>query len=311
MAQTKIEWADKVWNPVTGCTKVSQGCKNCYAEREWKRLSANYKTPIYFGREFTDVQWHTQMLQKPIQWKKPARIFVNSMSDLFHEKIPKSFIDKVYAVMALCPQHTFQILTKRPERMRDYLSEIILIENRRHDIASAAIRLGHVDDADALYNYLKTPLPNVWLGVSVEDYNTVNERIPILLDTHAAIRWVSAEPLLGEIDLTPYITQNFQYDTQLDWVVVGGETGKYARITHADWVRSLRNQCFGAGVAFNFKQWGEWLPHGQFTQGFETPDKSKLKPECINPIAMKIGKSKAGRLVDGQLFDNYPKEVKV
>ena len=92
MAQTKIEWTDKVWNPVTGCTKVSQGCKNCYAEREWKRLSANYKAPIYFGREFIDVQWHVQILQKPIQWKKPARIFVNSMSDLFHEKIPKSFI---------------------------------------------------------------------------------------------------------------------------------------------------------------------------------------------------------------------------
>ena len=307
MAQTKIEWTDKVWNPDTGCTKVSQGCKNCYAEREWKRLSANPKT-VYFGREFTNVQCHPHMLLRPLQWKKPARIFVNSMSDLFHEEVPQSFIDNVYAVMALCSQHTFQILTKRPERMQEYLLDVMCVESRRHDIASAATHFGYVRNVDALYDSIveKTehPLPNVWFGVSVEDQATANERIPVLINTPAAVRWISAEPLLAPVDLEPYIQG-------LDWVVVGGETGKIARPVSDRWIKELLNVCETNGKAFNFKQWGEWHP-----VIFEDGDQiaifnyNNLKTCEVDGYSYaRVGKRNSGRLLNGVLYDNYPDEV--
>ncbi|MEB8474567.1 phage Gp37/Gp68 family protein [Acidithiobacillus ferriphilus] len=253
--KTGIAWTNATWNPITGCTKVSQGCKNCYAEREWARLSANPKATAYYGRAFTDIRCHPDRLTEgPIRWRKPRMIFVNSMSDLFHEKVPFEFIDEVFEVINCSPMHTFQILTKRPERMLEYF--------QRSEIAWA------VEEG---------PLDNVWLGVSVEDQATADERIPLLLQTPAAVRWVSAEPLLGPIDLEEVPVGMFgplrPYggsvpDTpRLDWVVCGGESGgPKARPTHPDWAEDLKSQCEEADVPYFFKQWGEWLPVNQMTE---------------------------------------------
>ncbi len=238
-----IAWTNATWNPVTGCTKVSQGCKHCYAEREWARLSANPKATAYYGRDFTDVACHEDRLGQPLRWSKQRLIFVNSMSDLFHEDVPDEFIDLVFSVMALAERHTFQVLTKRPERMRDYMTV-------------------HVDQRDSALH-----IANVWLGVSIEDQATADERIPLLLQTPAAVRWVSAEPLIGPIDmdecpvgmsgpLRPY--GGTGTDTpKLDWIVVGGESSvSGARPMRAEWVRKLRWDCKKAGVPFFMKQLG-------------------------------------------------------
>ncbi len=285
---TNIEWTDETWNPTTGCSKVSQGCKNCYALREWPRLAANPKATAYFGREFTDVACHPERLDAPLRWTKPRKIFVNSMSDLFHEDVPDDFIDRVFAVMALSPQHTFQILTKRPERMLAYMTHgdgfgrwgfidgrARQIDQQQHGrrFPSGKILIG--------------PLPNVWLGVSVEDQAAADERIPLLLKTPAAVRWISAEPLLGAVELTRVCLFNggsmgrfvdalrgHQWDesgyegggapladdppgcARLDWVVVGGESGPKARPMHPNWAGSLRDQCAASGVDFFMKQMG-------------------------------------------------------
>lgn len=282
--KTGIEWTDATWNPVSGCTKVSQGCKNCYAERDWKRL---VHLPAYQGRAFTDVACHPDRLDQPIRWKKPRRIFVNSMSDLFHPDVPFDFIERVFETMTAAHQHTFQILTKRPERMREFMCDMSVI------------------------------LPNVWLGVSVEDQAAADERIPLLLDTPAVVRWVSMEPLLGPVALTRIETKFFagkldalrglfKWDqgevtrepTSLDWVVVGGESGPNARPMNHNWVSSIRNQCVGACVPFLFKQWGEWLPDNQ---------NPAIQGPCGDTQAIRVGTKHAGRLLDGVLHDGYPK----
>ena len=305
---TGIVWTDETWNPVTGCTKVSQGCKHCYAERDWQRLQ---HLPRFAGRAFTDVVCHPERLDQPLRWSKPRRVFVNSMSDLFHDDVPDEFIDEVFAVMALATQHTFQVLTKRPERMRDYMLDPAM--NNRFGMARARIFYAHsVCDCDVWMSGQQfRPLPNVWLGVSVEDQATADERIPILLQTPAAVRWISAEPLLGPIDLTSLMyypcpnaddmtmdpgTGSYECcrqceftgignDIGIDWVVAGGESGPKARPSHPDWFRSLRDQCAEAGVAFLFKQWGGWIPyehdahspfmhsqHGDFFDASRLPD---------------------------------------
>lgn len=290
--KTGIEWTNATWNPVTGCTKVSAGCKHCYAERDWARLSAN-QTTRYHGRKFTDVQSHSDVLALPIRWTKPRRIFVNSMSDLFHPDVPDAIIDSAFGVMWAClygrneqPGHVFQVLTKRPERMRAYLQQ-----DRRESWAHAAIHYGGGSDPDGLYDQTmeeaKRPHPRIWLGVSIEDQSAADERIPLLLETTAAVRWISAEPLLGAVDLanikvppehdklnhSGFYPSRFnaltaEYDDKhyhqppaaIDWVVVGGESGPKARPMHPQWARDLRDQCAAAGVPFIFKQWGEWAP---------------------------------------------------
>lgn len=251
---TGISWTNATWNPVTGCTKVSQGCKHCYAEREWPRLAANPKAVSYFGRGFTDVACHDERLDQPLRWKKPRLIFVNSMSDLFHEDIPDAFIDQVFAVMALSPQHTFQVLTKRPERMLMWFDPGY--DNREHAIGQAmrdmAASCGF-DDA----GIPDWPLENVWLGVSVEDQAMADERIPVLLQTPAAVRWVSAEPLLGPVDLEQAV-KCIGMTRHLNWVVVGGESGptKKARPMQSTWVMDLIHQCQQAHVPCFVKQLG-------------------------------------------------------
>ena len=269
MNKSNIEWTDFTWNPVTGCSKVSAGCKNCYAEAVMARFEPD--------RKFTDVRCHEDRLDQPLKRKKPARIFVNSMSDLFHEKVPFEFIDKVFAVMALCPQHTFQILTKRPERMVEYfqinrsprgvLTDVLCsVYANNPEIARIHPLTGERAVAVAERGW---PLPNSWLGVSVEDQPTADLRIPQLLDCPAVARFVSYEPALGPVDLRWHFygpTGNFrtykgerQFENKLTpdairWVIVGGESGPGARPMDLQWARDVRDQCHEAGVPFFFKQ---------------------------------------------------------
>ncbi len=248
--KSAIEWTDATWNPVTGCTKVSPGCANCYIER----TPAFRMTGQRFERGRIPVRLHHDRLDQPLHWREPRRVFVVSMGDLFHEDVPDEFIDQVFAVMAISPQHTYQVLTKRPERMRAYIAAGER-PVRFHDgslsprPASTATKVlwAAQNDGHALYSDdMEWPLPNVWLGVSVENQRMADERIPLLLETPAAVRFLSCEPLLGPLDLARYMTPKRELDRYeaeavsayggnpawgrwweppLDWVIVGGESG--------------------------------------------------------------------------------------
>ncbi|AQT69946.1 Bacteriophage protein gp37 [Anaerohalosphaera lusitana] len=337
MTKSKIEWTDQTWNPVVGCSRISEGCQNCYAERMAGRL-ANMNVPQYkqvvlfediansrLSPEIKVTGWNgatafvESALQKPLHWKKPRMIFVCSMGDLFHESVPFEWIDKVFAVMDLCPQHTFQVLTKRAARMREYFKSVKeLPVGSPRDMAI-------FDGWRAVYgtklNERLWPLPNVWLGVTAENQTRADERIPELLRCPAVVRFVSVEPMLGAVvmpedgtacefcgrnyesvtvdcgdwceefcakcrdydpDAVSTIITNHLGDGQshINWVICGGESGPGARPLHPNWVRGLRDQCSEAGVPFLFKQWGG------------------------------ANKKKAGRLLDGVLHDEFP-EVKV
>jgi protein gp37 len=219
---TAIEWAEETWNPVTGCTKVSPGCDNCYAER---------LTEQWYGKgAFAKVELHDDRLRMPLRWKAPRRIFVNSMSDLFHKDVPDEFITRVLRMAVDAPQHQYLILTKRHDRMASFM--------RRYD---------------------PNRFPNVWLGVSVEDQKRANLRIDALLDVLSVrIRFLSCEPLLGPIDLSPLFAEmDGRWFSPIHWVIVGGESDyKHPRPMHPDWARSIRDQCREAGVPFFFKQHG-------------------------------------------------------
>lgn len=288
MAQTKIEWTDKVWNPVTGCSKVSNGCRNCYAE--------NFANRFWKDRKFTDVICHEDKINIPFGWVKPRKIFVNSMSDLFHPSVPSEFIDKIFAAMYLNKQHTFIVLTKRPKRMLEYFSS----EHRAIEISKEVMAL------DQWFS-IELPLKNVWIGVSVEDQITADERIPLLLRVPAAVRFISAEPLLSGIVLASNYLDKARYFEcgTLDWVIAGGESGRNARACHPDWIRSLRDQCKEANVPFFFKQWGEWMPFDNYIK-YLSPCKTKMKL-AIDLNHVKTGKKKAGRLLDGIEHNEFPK----
>ena len=267
--KSHIEWTDATWNPATGCTKISPGCAHCYIERtppfrvNHRRFDAKGHIPIHL---------HPERLTQPLHWKRPRRVFVNSLSDLFHEDIPTEFIDRIFAVMALTPQHTYQILTKRPERMREYFYR----SETRVMVIGNAILIGmdfrECEDRDI--NSIAWPLPNVWLGVTAENQHFADERIPLLLQTPAAVRFVSYEPALGPINLhelpipaeidprgflfsalTECDDEHFyNRHAKLNWVICGGESGPGARPMHPQWARSVRDQCVGAGVPFFMKQ---------------------------------------------------------
>lgn len=246
-----IEWTDATWNPVTGCTKVSPGCAHCYIER----------TPAFriAGRKFVEgwipLQLHRDRIEQPLHWKKPRRVFVNSLSDLFHDDVPYAFIDKVFAVMALAPQHTFQVLTKRTKRMRAYLTM-----PTRHDSVVTSMDMPPWMPPGSSFPRRPAdwPLPNVWLGVSVENQHFADERIPLLLATPAAVRFISAEPLLGPVDLKgEQLMGWFENSPQIDWVIVGGESGKGARPFNIAWARSIVAQCQATRVPVFVKQLGE------------------------------------------------------
>lgn len=260
---TEIAWTDRTWNPVRGCSRVSEGCMRCYAEGIAYRFSGPGKPFNGLVRRVNGhAQWSGKVvtvessLLEPLSWRKPARVFVNSMSDLFHEDVPDAFIDQVFAVMAAARQHTFQILTKRADRMREYLSADKLELLDRFDAASDDWTHGTCEDT--------WPLPNVWLGVSVEDQKYADERIPLLLQTPAAVRFISAEPLLGPVDLSAikrtraegYMRPLDGRFRTLDWVIVGGESGPGARPFDLAWPRSIVQQCKAAGVPVFVKQLG-------------------------------------------------------
>lgn len=212
--KTSIEWTDTTWNPVTGCTKVSPGCAHCYAEA----ITLRFRRGGAFLPGETTINLHPERLSLPLSWRSPRRIFVNSMSDLFHDEVPLDFIRQVFKVMSQAEQHTFQILTKRHERLR------------------------------TLAEQLDWP-PNVWMGVSVENQYWADRRIPALIDVPAAVKFLSVEPLLKPVNLRPYLKD-------IHWVIVGGESGPKARPTQLDWITDLRDQCQQLRVAFFLKQLG-------------------------------------------------------
>lgn len=319
--KTSIEWTDATWNPVRGCSIVSKGCTNCYAMRQAHRshgAGGAYEGltkltkggPVWTG----EVRLVPELLEQPLKWQRPRRIFVNSMSDLFHENVPDSFIDQVFGVMGECDDggtvHTFQVLTKRPQRMLAYISA-------RGREAWNARRM----------NRKAWPARNVWLGVSVEDQAAADERIPLLLQTPAAVRWISAEPLLGPINLRsievnrgindgPLKSVNhlsehdalsgdsisnlgFGYSggPKIDWVVAGGESGPGARPMQPEWARLLRDQCAAVQTAFFFKQWGAWAP---------PIAEDGVPPGALEGRLYRVGKKAAGRELDGRTHDEYP-----
>lgn len=401
--KTGIEWTDKTWNPIVGCSVISPACTNYYAMAMAARLEsmaekaaggsygekkvalAHYAgttkrvngKPVWTG---VLKQAPEHILTLPMRWKKARRIFVNSMSDLFHESVPDEWIDFVFAIMALAPQHTFQVLTKRPKRMREYFGGNT-DQTRRSMVNNTCFGINQwlgLPFTDERCRIRRWPLPNVWLGVTAEDQPRADERIPDLLATPAAVRFVSYEPALGPIDWkrwlptrryarrpngVPFLASyffmtrcehcgwvgsselcgidSFGDDSdvfcpacaksicaddlpRLDWVICGGESGPNARPMHPDWARSLRDQCAAAGVPFFFKKWGEY---GDFTDARRprcpdlifAPDGEVLGAgdgrrgsvdedwrEKGGAWMVRIGKSRAGRLLDGREHNEFP-----
>lgn len=355
MSKSAIEWTDDTWNPVSGCTRVSAGCDRCYAVKMTKRLEAmgqeKYSGLVNIGKGHFNgtVRCHEDALTIPLKARKPRRWFVNSMSDLFHREVPFEFIDKVFAVMALTPHHTYQILTKRPERMAEYLNGVGLRpglgEDRHVNVINALHDGLPGDSAEDWTDRLSQstwPLPGVWLGTSVEDQATADERIPHLLRCPAAVRFLSCAPLLGPVKLEPFLYDrcadcmgdgvvsdascDICYGSGLDWkialgdihwVIAGGESGPGARPMHPDWARSLRDQCVAAGVPFFFKQWGEWVEETQLAEDALIPAVKCYEPwseydeaeQCFfgdRTAVWKLGKKSAGRILDGRTWDELP-----
>lgn len=264
--RSAIEWTDATWNPVTGCSKVSPGCAHCYAATLAPRLARMGQ------RGYTELPWtpenaaanvflHEDRLDMPVRWTRPRRVFVNSMSDLFHELVPDGYIDRVFAAMAMAPQHVFQVLTKRPERMRAWVN-YWTAQGEQVGIHDGVFGM-HTGSRLANGIYRPWPLPNVWLGTSVENQTWADRRIPDLVATPAAVRFLSCEPLLGPVDFANVTGRSdavAQWGQKaldgIGWVIVGGESGPVHRPVDPAWVRSIRDQCDAAGVPFFLKQWG-------------------------------------------------------
>jgi len=379
---SKIEWTEKTWNPIVGCSVVSPGCTNCYAMKMAARINRMSPELEAYGKGLTqdtkagpvwtgNVAWSESAFLAPLRRKKPTIYFVNSMSDLFHESVPDEWIDRVFAVMALAPQHTFQVLTKRAKRMREYCANPrttrrvyeqacdIAVEHEPNVLLIAPGTTPSFPPEQVARNnivYLdRWPLPNVWLGVSAEDQKRADERVPDLLATPAAVRFVSAEPLLGPIDfarieripdrlddkgslkragirinaLTGHSCESgLPYQSLwngegappttpppcLDWIIVGGESGPSARPMHPDWPRAIRDQCAAAGVAFFFKQWGEWgvAPDNAERMilgcdgSLDIPDGCVADDDLGEVEVARLGKRHTGRLLDGRAHDQMP-----
>ena len=323
---THIEWTDATWNPVTGCTRVSPGCVNCYID--WAppfRVEGRHFTDRDGNRSHaigatTGVRLHPDRLDWPLRKRswRGKRVFVCSLADLFHDDVPDEYIARVFAVMALTPEVTYQVLTKRPARMRALLSSPDF--HWRVWPWKWAVTYGGIVNMAAceavrrpcrLGERHMTPLPNVWLGVTVEDQERADLRIPILLDTPAAVRWLSCEPLLGPVNLgravgTYYGGDPREDESGIDWVVAGGESGPGARPMHPDWARSLRDQCRDAGVPFLFKQWGDLVTEEQAPEDITLPAVSWRHLGDDQPPVWRVGKKRAGRLLDGRTHDGYP-----
>lgn len=307
-----ITWTNTTWNPIRGCSRVSKGCQLCYAERMAARFSgpgqpyeglaemkeivkpqpASTENPWGY-KGVTEPRWTGKIaviedrIQDPIRWKRPRMVFVNSMSDLFHEGVTDETIDRIFTSMALAPKHIFQVLTKRPERMQKYMARL---SKNIDPLEKCARKIGHTFLFENL-PLLGWPIRNVWLGVSVEDQETANYRIPLLLQTQAEIRWVSYEPALGPVDFLRIHYDNTveinsltgdhgvyrplqgKSDSKLDWIVVGGESGPGARPFHVNWARNTVTQGKAAGVPVFVKQLGAFLvTDGMSGPGEHWPD---------------------------------------
>jgi len=269
---TKIEWAEETWNPVTGCTTLSEGCAHCYAQRMAKRLAGRNGYPADSPFQVT---LHPDRLEMPLHWRKPRRVFVCSMGDLFHEDVPDEYIDQVWRTMQAASDHTFMVLTKRPRRMWQWVTD-------QNDYGA----------------WGALPLANVWLGVTAEN-QAATERIVYLLRTPAIRRFVSCEPLLGPVTLRPaHVTA---YDLRVpvprkvDLVIVGGETGPHARVMAPEWARALRDECQDAGISFFFKKWGDWKPDVIREAGI-------MRRSGWQPLPVRHG----GRLLDGREWNEIP-----
>lgn len=257
---SKIEWTDATWNPVTGCTKVSPGCDHCYAETFAERWRG---TPGHYFEGGFDVQLRPDKLDMPLRWTKPRRIFVNSMSDLFHEQVPDRFIAQVFEVMGAAKQHTFQVLTKRHGRMRSLLNR--WSEHATKGCYCPADQGGCSAPVDVEHG--EWPLPNVWLGVSVENQQWADIRIPALMQTPAAVRFLSCEPLVDEVSLPKAAPVEPYWHSGIDWVIVGGESGPGARPMREEWARSLVEQCRDGDVPVFVKQMGSVWAKGEAWDG--------------------------------------------
>jgi protein gp37 len=325
VGKTKIEWTEYSWNPVTGCTPASEGCQNCYAKRMANRLRGRCGYP---KENPFKVTLHPERLDEPLKWRKPRKVFVCSMSDLFHPDVPFDYITQVFDVMCSWrwpnkeaerigdeslledPGHTYMVLTKRPERVRDWLQWLFEYWPGDSPVNVNLSVEGHFGR-------------HIWFGVTAENQQRADERIPILLQIPAAVRFVSVEPMLGPVDIAGHLGFNgprrmgdgltyYWVAPKLDWVICGGESGPGARPMHPDWVRSLRDRCQAAGTPFFFKSWGEWAEHKERYGGglFIKLDGSLGCQGDYwedNAVAVrKVGKKKAGRLLDGRTWDEIP-----
>lgn len=290
MSTTKIEWTDTTWNPITGCTPTSPGCKHCYAKRMATRLRGRFGYPRDDPFRLT---LHEGRLHEPLRWRKPRRVFVCSMGDLFHWHVPDHWITAVFkTITASDHRHTYQLLTKRADRL-NYLAVA-----------------GRLPFQLALRH-------NIWFGISVESHAYLRRLID-LSRVPAVVRFASLEPLLGPVDIKDHLRW-------LDWVIVGGETGPGARPMHPDWVRSIRDQCVDASVPFFFKGWGAWAPHelhrrdGLWLTAFIGPRRRRpggswsprllayQLPNSPNQNMFRVGKKAAGRVLDGRTWDEMPR----
>lgn len=331
---TTIEWTrnddgtpGRTWNPVTGCSKISAGCDNCYAETIAERFRGHAAFPKGF-----DVQIRANKVNDPLTWRKPTRVFVNSMSDLFHDEVNKEWIAEIFGVMAAARRHTFQLLTKRHGRMRSLLNDPNFAHKVRHRAQGKGLAISD----------FTWPLPNLWLGVSVENQQWANIRIRPLMQTPAAVRFLSCEPLLGPVKLHRGHTHCPTHDIPggfctggcpdliaPDWLISGGESGRKARPAHPDWFRALRDQCQDYRIAYFHKQNGEWADRTQITGDDRATasvwdDKRVL---YVHPAdgrtqghgdwgmhdhlegwacVQRVGKKKAGRELDGRTHDAFP-----
>lgn len=357
---SKIEWTDATWNPIRArhkgrpvavgkltreigwhCEHVSEACRNCYAERINRRLG----TGLDFKpghRKDIEIFLDENTLLQPLKWRKPRMIFPCSMTDLFGDWVSDEMLDRIFAVMALTPQHTYQVLTKRPERMR---ATILRLGKSIEPLELQARSLGWTLRFEGR-GLVCWPLPNVWLIVSIGDQSDADKFVPILLETPAAVRGVSYEPALGPVDLQAVDGEALDPDAagikinaltggcksempwHLDWVICGGESGPDARPMHPDWARSVRDQCAAASVPFFFKQWGEWARHKVRPGGDLGGDVRAGRVRIVHPTGQtdvevsiatgghstipgsrymaRVGKKAAGRLLDGVEHNGFP-----
>ena len=353
---TKIEWTDATLNPFrarnreTGkvgwhCEHASEGCRHCYAEKINLRLG----TGLPFTRQssdLVDLYLDERTLFAPLRWQRPRRIFITSMSDLAAEFVTQEMLDKLFAMIALAPRHTFQLLTKRIDLLRAYLEDRSKPDEHGHPAEDIRVHLTAWANTPSRRwtwpqelrlsagKYCKAiawPLPNAWIGTSVEDQRNTDERIPDLLAAPAAVRFLSVEPMIGKVDITPWLwgparpcadcprdldcdcyfeTRKSYGEPSIDWVICGGESGPEARPMDVAWPRSLRDQCVGAKVPYFYKQHGEWAPAPDtlnFSESEAWADGKRVEHFSSGNSAVRLGKKAAGRLLDGREWSEFPR----